>query len=138
MRTEPGCHLYCTACRLVLSSHFNITKLFNDHILFQEFVCIHWTFKFLFPLAWAWKQVFFSFWFFLYHYSDFWYCRSLLYYGKFFKKSGQHKNKLRTIHPENHENFMNGKPRLQFYWFLLKEKSVFDELRIKFYLHSYI
>ena len=47
-------------------------------------------------------------------------------------------NFLRTIQPENHENFMNGKPRLQFYWFLLKEKSVFNELRIKFYLHSYI
>ena len=26
----------CTASRLVLLSHFNIAKLFNDHILFQE------------------------------------------------------------------------------------------------------
>ena len=33
----PGCHLYCSACRLVLLSHFNITMLFNDHILFQEY-----------------------------------------------------------------------------------------------------
>ena len=30
-------HLHCTAYRLVLFSHFNITKLFNDHILF---VCL--------------------------------------------------------------------------------------------------
>ena len=33
----PGCHLYCSACRLVLLSHFNRTKLFNDDILFQEY-----------------------------------------------------------------------------------------------------
>ena len=26
------CHLYCTACGLVLLSHFNIANLFNDHI----------------------------------------------------------------------------------------------------------
>ena len=36
MRTEPGCHLYCTAFRIVLLLHFNIAKLFTDHILFQE------------------------------------------------------------------------------------------------------
>ena len=38
IRTEPGCHLYCTASRLVLLLHFNITKLFklfNDHTLFS-------------------------------------------------------------------------------------------------------
>ena len=45
MRTEPGYHLYCTACKLVLLSQFNIAKIFNDHILFQEytpfkFVCL--------------------------------------------------------------------------------------------------
>ena len=38
-------HLYCTACRLVLLSHFNIAKPFNDHISFQKcklfkFVCL--------------------------------------------------------------------------------------------------
>ena len=36
----------------------------------------------------------------------------------FFKKLGENKNKLRTICPKNHENFKNGKPRVQFYWFL--------------------
>ena len=35
-----------------------------------------------------------------------------------FKKSGENKNKLRTIYPKNHENFKNSKPRVQFYWFL--------------------
>ena len=40
MEAEPACHLYCTACRLVLVSHFNITKLFNDHILFLCLVYI--------------------------------------------------------------------------------------------------
>ena len=41
------------------------------------------------------------------HYSDFSYYRSLLYYGKSFKKSRKNKNKLRTIYPKNHENFKN-------------------------------
>ena len=37
IQIEPGCHLYCTACKLVLLSHLaKIARLFNDHILFQE------------------------------------------------------------------------------------------------------
>ena len=57
--------------------------------------------------------------FLLYHYSDFWYYMSLLYYGKLKKnkikkkkKSGENKNKLRKIYPNNHENFKNNKPRV--------------------------
>ena len=34
------------------------------------------------------------------------------------KKSGKNKNKLRTIHPKNHENFKNIKPRFKFYLFV--------------------
>ena len=56
--------------------------------------------------------------FLLYHYSDFSYYRSLLYYGKLKKKSGENKNKLRTIDPKNHENFKDGKPWEQLYRFL--------------------
>ena len=37
---------HCTACKLVLLSHFNIAKLFNDHILFKEYT----SFKFVFLL----------------------------------------------------------------------------------------
>ena len=68
------------------------------------------------------KTGLFSFWFLLYHYSDFWYYKSLLYYVKFKKKSGENKNKLRTIYPKNHENFKNRKPRVQLYWFLQKRR----------------
>ena len=64
--------------------------------------------------------------FLLYHYSDFSYYRSLLYYGKSKKiknkkknnkkkKSGEIKNKLRTIYPKDYEKFKNSKPRVQFY-----------------------
>ena len=43
--SEQSCHLYFTVCRLFLLAHFNIAKLFNDYILFQEytpfkFVCL--------------------------------------------------------------------------------------------------
>ena len=61
IRTKPGRHLYCTEYRLVLFSHFNITKLFNDHILIC-LLTIHWPVKLHFLLAWALKQAFFSFW----------------------------------------------------------------------------
>ena len=40
------------------------------------------------------------------------------------KKSGENKNKLRKIYPNNHENFKNSKPRVQFYWFLLKKDCI--------------
>ena len=40
-------------------------------------------------------------------YSSSIYYRSLLYYGKFKKKSGENKNKLKTIYPGNQENFKN-------------------------------
>ena len=33
--TESDCRLYCNAFRLVLLSHLNTAKLFNDHILFH-------------------------------------------------------------------------------------------------------
>ena len=108
IRTEPGCHLYCTARRLGLLSHFDIAKLFNYHALFRILI-FNW-------LCWKWalKQVFFSD-FLLYHYSDFW---SLLHYGKFLKSGGKNKNKLRSIYPKNNESFKNSKPRAQFKWFL--------------------
>ena len=31
-----------------------------------------------------------------------------------FKKSGENKNKLRTLYPKNQENLKNSKPRVQF------------------------
>ena len=84
---------------------------------------------------WALKQVFFLSDFLFYHYFDFWYYRSLLYYGKFKKESGNDKSKLRTIYPKNHEKFKNSKPRVQFYWFLLKKEctviTVFFDLYSK-------
>ena len=49
-RAESGWHLYCTVQRLVLLSHLNTAKLFNDYILFQEYTPV-----------WALKQVFFFF-----------------------------------------------------------------------------
>ena len=52
-----------------------------------------------------WNRPFFLFDFLLYHYSDFWHERSLLYYGKFKKKSRKNRNKLQTKYPKNHENF---------------------------------
>ena len=70
--------------------------------------------------------------FLLHHYSDFWYYRSLLYYGKFKKKSGENKNKLRTTYPQNHENFKNNNPRAQLYWFLWKKE--YKELRFWIFL----
>ena len=104
-RTEPGCHLYCTVCRLVLLSHFNIAKLFHYRILFSPVIFdrLYWN--------WALKRFFFLSDFLFYHYSDFCYCRSLLYYGKFRKKN---REKIRTIYPENDENFKNSMPRVQF------------------------
>ena len=113
-RTEPGC-LYCTACRLVLLPLFNITKLFNDHILF---FCLLYYGQSSFTFLLHEYRSFFLSDFLLYHYSDFRYYRSLLYYGKLKKKSGENKNKLRKIYPKNHENFKNSKSRVQFYWFL--------------------
>ena len=101
-------------CRLVQLSHFNLTKLFNDHILCL--LSIYWTFKFHFPPAWSLKQAFFSFWVSV---------ESLLrflvlyinhsYVMENFKKSGEIKSKLRKIYPNNHENFKstNSKSRVQ-------------------------
>ena len=67
---------------------------------------IHWTVKFHFPPAWALKQVFFFFLTF---------CCIIIPISviidhdcimeNFKKKSGENKNKLRTIHPKNHETF---------------------------------
>ena len=37
-------------------------------------------------------------------------------------KFTKNKKKLRTILPKNHENLKNNKPRVQFYWFLLKKE----------------
>ena len=61
IRTGPGCHLYCTTCRLLLLSHFNkvysfhtIAKFFNILILFIP-VIFDWQYW-----KWALKQVFFS------------------------------------------------------------------------------
>ena len=48
--------------------------------------------------------------FLLYNYSDFWFYRSWLHYEKFKKKSGENKNKLRTVYPKNYEQFKNSKP----------------------------
>ena len=31
------------------------------------------------------------------------------------------------MYPKNHENFKNSKPRVQFYWFLSKKKSVLGD-----------
>ena len=55
--------------------------------------------------------------FLLYNYFNFQYSKSLLYYGKLKKKSGENKNKLK-----NHENLKNSKPRVQPYRFLLKQE----------------
>ena len=38
--------------------------------------------------------------------------------------SGKNKNKLRTIYSKNHGNFKNGKPRIQFYWFLHRKECI--------------
>ena len=85
-------------CRLVLLSHFSITKLFNDHILFQKytpfkFVCLPYIGQssFTFLLHEHLNRSFFLSHFLLYHYSDFW-CYRLLYYGKFLKN----REKIRT------------------------------------------
>ena len=106
MRIEPSCHLYCTAYRLVLLSHLNIAKLFNDHTLYQE----HTPFKFA-SLIYIGQSSFT----FLLHVSAF------LRYHNLFNVSYRfvwNSEKIRTIYPKKHENFMNSKPRVQFYWFL--------------------
>ena len=51
----------------------------------------------------------------------------------FQKISRKNKNKLRVIYPKSHGNFKNSKPRVQFYWFLLK-KSV----RADFAIHTFL
>ena len=48
----------------------------------------------------------------------------------FLKKSGENKNKLRTIYPKNHGNFRNSKPRVEFYWFLYKKECITDKLSV--------
>ena len=52
IKTEPGCHLYCIACKLVLLSHFNMAKLFTDYLLFSPvtFGLLYW--------KWVLKQIF--------------------------------------------------------------------------------
>ena len=123
MRTEPGCHLHCTSSRLVPLSHFNIAKLFNDHIfriLFRPMI-VDWLYW-----KWALKHVFLHI--LMHHSSDFSYYRSFVYYGKMFKNSKKNKNKLRTTYPKNHENFKNSKPRVQFYWFLQKKDCIWENI----------
>ena len=41
-------------------------------------------------------------------------------------------NKLRTIYLKNHETFNNSKPKVQFYWFLLKNSAVIKPISSKF------
>ena len=43
---------------------------------------------------------------------------SLQYYGKIKKKTGENKNKLKTIYPRNKEDLKNNKYGGQSYWFL--------------------
>ena len=76
--------------RLVQLSHFNIAKLFNDHILFQEYNFLN-----LFVYYTLDSQVSLS-----------------------SRKFTWSLNKIRIINPKNHGNFKNSKPRFQFYWFL--------------------
>ena len=53
--------LYCMQTSSTLTTpSFSFSKLFNDHILFQDytpfkFVCLHWTVKFHFPLHVSYK-----------------------------------------------------------------------------------
>ena len=90
--TETGFHLYCTAYRLALLSHFNIAKLVNHHLVFS-LVIFCW-------LNWKWelKQLFFLT--FCYIITPIFgvidYC--CMYYGIFKKKNGKYKNKLRAIY----------------------------------------
>ena len=55
------------------------------------------------------------------------------------KKSGENKNKLRTIYPRNQENSKNSKPRVQFYWFL--QKTVYrcevQEMRLNYFFEIF-
>ena len=61
IRTEPGYQLYCTACRLVLFSHFSLAKVFSDHILFEEYrPLLSMIFNWLYWKG-ALKQISFSF-----------------------------------------------------------------------------
>ena len=105
---DPGCHLYYTACTLVLFSDFNVAKTFNDDILLQEYT----PFK-CFCLLCNGQSSFT----FLPHVSS-------------TVEVGKNKNKLSTMPSKNHENFKNSKTTVQFYWFLLK-KSVFNQHQIK-------
>ena len=100
------------------SLSFLMTTSYSKNIHLSNLFIIHWTVKLHFLPAWALKQIFFFLTFccifipisgIIDHY-----CIMEI----FFKKLGENKNKLRTICPKNHENFKNGKPRVQFYWFL--------------------
>ena len=106
--------LYCTACRLVLLSHFNITKLFlTTSSMFADYILDSQVSR---SSCMSIKTgLFFLSEFLFYHYSSFWYYKWLLCYEKL--KSGENKNKLRHIYHNNHENFKNSKSSVQFYWF---------------------
>ena len=41
-----------------------------------------------------------------------------------YKKTGENKNKLRTIYPKNHESFKNRKPRVHFTGSCRKEECI--------------
>ena len=110
---EQKCHLYCIACRLVLLSHFDITTLFKNHILFI-LLAIHWRIKFRFPPALTLKDFFQTFRCIITPISGIIYHYCIM--EKNFKKIGENKSKLRKIYPNNHENFKNKKSRVQFYW----------------------
>ena len=51
------------------------------------------------------------------------------------KKSGENKNKLRKMYPDNPEDFKNSNPRGQFYWLLQKKERtvIFIILNISVY-----
>ena len=84
---------------------------------------MHWVVKFHFPITWAIKQVFFSFW--LYVVSL---LRFLVYIidhhciMENLKKSVENKNKLRTIYPNNKEDFKNSKPYGPILLVLIKQR----------------
>ena len=82
-----------------------------------KFIYIHQRIKFHFPpLHEHENRSFFLSDFLLCNYSKFWYYSYCIMENN--KKPGENKNKSRTIHPKNHENFRNRKPRVQFYLFL--------------------
>ena len=78
-------------------------------------------------------------------YSSSIYYRSLLHYGKFKKKSGENKNKLRTIYPRNQEYFkkagvgsdLTGSYKKRVYRCEVQEKRRFNYFSEIFYSFFY-